>query len=203
MDRLTKAQRSALMSRVTGNELLPERTLHRALREAFRGTGTRIMRNVRRLPGTPDFWIPRFRVAVQAHGCGWHSCPDHRMRPKTNQEYWRLKFQANRRRDLRNRRRMPRLGIRLFEVWECVIRKEAGWVASLAMLACAGSKIAAWGLETARKRPLWSASRLIRWALEAGLGLPPGSPEAVPGSEKRSGGRPEGPRGSTALRIVN
>ncbi len=41
------------------------------------------------------------RVAVFVDGCFWHGCPDHATTPKNNEQWWRDKIEANRRRDER------------------------------------------------------------------------------------------------------
>lgn len=86
---------------------------------ALDAVGAGYTRNVRGLPGTPDFVMAGGRLAVFVHGCYWHSCPKHRRRlPKTNRAFWRAKFDANRRRDARARRALNRAGWRTAVVWE-------------------------------------------------------------------------------------
>lgn len=53
-DRLSRQERSWLMSRVRGSNTLPERLVERFLRRH----GIRFRRHDRRLPGTPDIIVP-------------------------------------------------------------------------------------------------------------------------------------------------
>src|SRR6266568_5079236 len=94
MDRLTKSQRSRLMSRVRQRGT----DLERRLRSALRERGLRYRSNAR-LPGTPDIIIRAGKIAVFVDGCFWHGCPLHGTMPKTNRHFWRLKIRRNRERD--------------------------------------------------------------------------------------------------------
>lgn len=120
MDTLTKAQRSALMSRIRGDSLGPETRLAAAL--AASGAG--FNRNRKDLPGKPDFVLwpdaPHGcgRAAVFVHGCFWHGCPEHYRTPKTRSAHWDGHVAKNRCRDERVRRQLRRLGYRTAVVWE-------------------------------------------------------------------------------------
>ena len=91
------------------------------VREALTDLGYRYRCNVRTLPGSPDIANKRKRFAVFVHGCFWHRhtlCRRSSM-PKSNVEFWLAKFQANVRRDARNRRLLESRGFRVLVVWEC------------------------------------------------------------------------------------
>ena len=119
MDALTKAERSALMARITGDGLGPER----AMAAAIRAAGARgFVRNDRSLPGSPDFAFHAARLAVFVHGCFWHGCPRHYRAPRTRRRFWSAKLAANRRRDARVRRALNRLGWSVMVVWEHSLR---------------------------------------------------------------------------------
>ena len=45
--------------------------------------------------------------------------------PASRVSYWQQKFDRNRARDLKNRRRLVRLGWRVLVVWECQTKKPA------------------------------------------------------------------------------
>jgi len=117
-DRLTRAERSALMSRIRGDDLKPEARLRAALRAA----GVRFRRNARGLPGTPDVVLDAARLAVFVDGCFWHGCPRHCRMPKTRRRFWEAKFEVNRRRDARVRRALNRAGWSVMRVWEHDLR---------------------------------------------------------------------------------
>jgi DNA mismatch endonuclease, patch repair protein len=98
-----------------------------ALRKALWGLGARGYRvNYRGIPGRPDIVFPTSNVAVFVNGCFWHRCPRHgRSLPKSNREYWRLKFSLNVRRDQAKRRLLQSAGWKVRTIWECQIRDSA------------------------------------------------------------------------------
>jgi DNA mismatch endonuclease, patch repair protein len=122
MDRLTKTERSALMSRIRGDGLKPEASLERELRRL----GVRFERNSPELPGRPDFVFKRAKLAVFVHGCFWHKCPRHCRIPKTRRSFWLRKFDGNKRRDERQRRKLRAMGWRTKVVWEHSLGKTIG-----------------------------------------------------------------------------
>src|SRR5882724_3218304 len=98
MDILTIRERSALMSKVrsTGNRSTEQRMRLALVRAAISGW----QMHPRSIPGRPDFWFPKQRVAVFVDGCFWHGCPRCLRLPKANRTYWRSKIAANRKRAL-------------------------------------------------------------------------------------------------------
>jgi DNA mismatch endonuclease (patch repair protein) len=98
----------------------PELVAARAFRQA-RLSGWR--RNVKDLPGSPDFvWAAR-NIVLFVDGCFWHRCPMHAKKlPKSNKEWWRRKFARNRRRDKKNGEDLLRLGWQVIRVWECTVK---------------------------------------------------------------------------------
>jgi DNA mismatch endonuclease Vsr len=88
---------------------------------ALRVLGRAYRKNVRSLPGSPDFANQRARWAVFVNGCYWHhhkGCPRATV-PKSNHLFWLDKFAANRRRDARKIRELRRKGLRVAIIWEC------------------------------------------------------------------------------------
>jgi DNA mismatch endonuclease (patch repair protein) len=121
-DRLTVAQRSALIAKVRarGNA-----TTELALARVLRAEGLIGWRRQRLLAGRggawkvrPDFIFPRRRWAVFVDGCFWHGCPRHGTRPKGRAAFWRRKFVASRARDRRNTRQLRAAGWRVLRLWE-------------------------------------------------------------------------------------
>ncbi len=99
-------------------ELIVRRLLHRI--------GYRYRLHERDLPGRPDIVFRSRRKAIFVHGCFWHqhpdpSCPLAR-RPKSRQEFWLPKFEANVARDQRVQARLVELGWEACVVWECQLR---------------------------------------------------------------------------------
>jgi len=92
-----------------------------ALRKRLHRNGLRYRIADRRLPGTPDLVFPSRNVVVFVNGCYWHHHPGCRKAtlPKSNTEFWKNKFEANRRRDRRNVEELLRRNWRIGVVWEC------------------------------------------------------------------------------------
>jgi DNA mismatch endonuclease (patch repair protein) len=119
-DRLTKAERSALMARVRQEGTKPELIVRRALS----ALGARYRLKSKGLPGRPDMLFPGVKVAVYVHGCFWHQhreCRASRI-PNTRTEYWKPKLEANVERDARHVRQLTEGGWLVFTVWECETR---------------------------------------------------------------------------------
>ena len=117
---VTSPERSKLMGKVRQKGSGPElavRAILRRLRHRFKTNGTH-------LPGSPDIYASRGRVAVFVHGCFWHrhpGCPASTT-PKDNRGFWVEKFRQNVTRDRRKVRQLRRLGYRVLTVWECQVK---------------------------------------------------------------------------------
>lgn len=78
-------------------------------------TNARLLKELRR---RVDIVFRESRVAVQVHGCFWHSCPQHATVPKSNTQWWEDKLAANRDRDADTDQRLRRDGWRVVRIWE-------------------------------------------------------------------------------------
>lgn len=117
MDRLTKARRSWVMSRIRSTDTVPEL----AVRSALHRLGYRFVLHRKDLPGAPDIVLPKHRTVVFVHGCFWHrhkGCK-YAYTPKTRRAFWNRKFEANVRRDREVKRQLRKQGWRVIVVWEC------------------------------------------------------------------------------------
>ena len=117
MDRLSRARRGWLMSRVGSRDTLPELRVRRAV---F-GMGYRYRLNDPRYPGKPDLVFPRHRKIVFVHGCFWHgheACRYARL-PKTRVRFWTAKIERNRERDREVEEKLRFMGWRILTVWQC------------------------------------------------------------------------------------
>lgn len=120
-DTLTPEERSALMARIRGVDTKPEL----AVRRALHAQGYRYRLHVRGLPGRPDLVFAKRQAAVFVHGCFWHRHGCRRTTfPKSRQDYWQSKFDANMARDRRNEEALSGDGWRIFVAWECEIEKD-------------------------------------------------------------------------------
>ena len=116
-DSLTPQQRHKCMSHIRSKNTKPEIRLRR---ELFK-FGYRYRINVKKLPGTPDIVLTRYRTCIFVNGCFWHGhkgCPKFVL-PTTNAEFWSSKIANNRERDLRDYAFLESFGWRVIVVWEC------------------------------------------------------------------------------------
>src|SRR3546814_1568347 len=86
--------------------------------------GFRYRLHVRGLPGSPDLVFPKRKAVVFVHGCFWHRHEGCRYTttPRTNEDFWRQKFQGNVARDRRHAEMLHALGWRVAVVWECALK---------------------------------------------------------------------------------
>ena len=119
MDVVSPEARSRMMSGIRGKNTQPELIV----RSLVHRLGLRFRLHGKGLPGRPDLVLSKHRTVIFVHGCFWHrhSCGLAAV-PKTRPEFWAAKFDANVRRDARNKAALKALGWRVIEVWECEVR---------------------------------------------------------------------------------
>ena len=89
--------------------------------------GLRYRVNSRKLPGTPDIVLKKYKTVVFIDGCFWHGhegCRYYRL-PKSNVDFWRHKIAMNIARDYANGVYLRLAGWRVIRVWECEIKTKA------------------------------------------------------------------------------
>lgn len=113
----TDPKRSELMRAVRQRGTSPEL----AVGAFLRNEGVRYRRNVRSLPGSPDFANRSRGFAVFVHGCFWHRHPGCKKAstPKRNSRFWREKFLQNVARDRRKEAQCRAVVMEVAVVWEC------------------------------------------------------------------------------------
>ena len=119
-DRMTKEQRHKCMSRIKGKDTKPELIVRRHLH----AHGYRYRINVKRLPGTPDIVLRKYRTVIFINGCFWHGhegCKYFVM-PKSNSQFWQKKIERNKQRDIEKRIQLRRLGWHTIIIWECELK---------------------------------------------------------------------------------
>lgn len=115
-DTMSPEQRSERMSRIRGRDTRPELTLRRLLHAAgFR------YRLHQKLPGRPDLTLPKYKAVIFVHGCFWHRHEGCRVAntPKSNVDFWMIKFARNVERDAAVESTLRHSGWRVLVVWEC------------------------------------------------------------------------------------
>ncbi len=146
-DIMTPEQRSRCMAAIKGKDTKPEIIVRKYL--FSRGLRYRI--NNRKLPGSPDIVLKKYKTVVFIDGCFWHGhegCKYFRL-PKTNEHFWRHKIAMNFARDFANNVDLKLAGWRVIRVWECEIRTKAKRAETLE---CLYNKIT----ETEHDAPLYS-----------------------------------------------
>ena len=122
MDRLSPAQRSENMRRITSRNTKPELVVRQAIR-SLGFSGYRLHR--RDIRGNPDIaWVGK-KLAVFVHGCFWHGhdCKEGLRVPKSRAEYWVPKIARTRERDAAHRQALEAMGWDTLVVWECEAAK--------------------------------------------------------------------------------
>ncbi|HYG28565.1 MAG TPA: very short patch repair endonuclease [Caulobacteraceae bacterium] len=117
------ARTTAAMAKVKQARTTPEERVAAILRDL----GLAYRRNVRTLPGKPDFANQSKGWAIQVHGCFWHQhdCKRGTM-PSHNRDAWQAKFARNQQRDAEVEARLAAQGLKVVTVWECETKDSVG-----------------------------------------------------------------------------
>ena len=113
--------RSQNMARVKSKN----KKLEVLLRKLLWHKGFRYRLNYKELPGSPDLYIPKYRVAIFVNGCFWHMHENCRYSsiPKSNYEFWKNKLEVNVERDKKNYTQLESMGIKVIVVCGCKIKR--------------------------------------------------------------------------------
>ncbi len=119
-DVMTPEQRSRCMAAIKGKDTKPEMIV----RKYLFSRGLRYRVNNRKLPGSPDIVLKKYKTVVFIDGCFWHGhegCKYYRL-PKSNVDFWRHKITMNMARDYANGVDLRLAGWRVIRIWECEIK---------------------------------------------------------------------------------
>lgn len=122
-DNKTPQERSQNMAAIKSVDTKPEMLVRRYLHSM----GWRYGLHNKKLPGSPDIVMRRFKTVIFVNGCFWHgheNCKYYRL-PKSNTEFWQTKIDKNRVRDERDIEALHILGWRVIVIWECELKTEA------------------------------------------------------------------------------
>ena len=120
-DTMTPEQRSKCMAAVKGKDTKPERIV----RKYLFSKGLRYRLHQKKLFGSPDIVLKKYKTVIFIDGCFWHGhdgCKFFRL-PKSNIEFWDTKIKNNKNRDIINEERLKEAGWKVIRIWECSIRK--------------------------------------------------------------------------------
>jgi len=117
-DVFSRTKRSWVMSRIHSfNTGLEAKFLSHASIVFYR-KGFRYRKHCATLPGKPDIAFHKQRVAVFIDGDFWHGYNLTRLGKRPPNLYWKIKIEANMRRDRRVSRELRKLGWRVLRIWE-------------------------------------------------------------------------------------
>src|ERR1051326_937761 len=119
-DVFSSAKRSAIMSRIKGENTTPESIV----RKLLHSMGYRFRLHESKLPGKPDIVLPRHEKIIFVHGCFWHGhgrCSRATL-PSTNIDFWRKKISGNKLRDVKVRRELRYSGWKVSVIWQCQLK---------------------------------------------------------------------------------
>ena len=121
-DVMTPEQRSRCMAAIKGKDTKPEVMV----RKFLFSKGLRYRLNNRKLPGSPDIVLKRYKTVIFVDGCFWHGhegCKYFRL-PKSNTSFWETKIARNIERDKESTRALKTLGWNVIRIWECELRNK-------------------------------------------------------------------------------
>ena len=120
MDVHDKKTRSYNMSRIKGKNTKPEEQV----RKYLFAQGFRYRKNDKRLPGSPDIVLPKYKTVIFVNGCFWHAHIGCRyfVWPQNNAAFWKEKIQNNIIRDKKNYDKLREMGWQIIVIWECELK---------------------------------------------------------------------------------
>ena len=121
MDIYGKAKRSKIMSKISGQNTKPEIII----RKIVHSLGYRFSLYKKEFPGKPDLVFPKYKKVIFVNGCFWHghnNCSRSKL-PSTNNQFWKEKIEATKRRDRSNKIKLKKLGWDYLVIWQCAIKK--------------------------------------------------------------------------------
>lgn len=119
-DRLTKNQRSNLMSKVRSKSTKFEEDF---VEELIKTMKVDFKRNVRSVRGTPDLLFEEQKICVFLDSDFWHGWQYPRWKHLLKSDFWREKIEKNRARDRRVTAYLRKHGWVVIRIWEHNIKK--------------------------------------------------------------------------------
>lgn len=122
MDKISKKQRSRIMSKIHGKDTKPEIML----RKLLWNRGYRYRKNYKLLEGTPDIVLIKYRLAIFIDGEFWHGYHWRILKKKigSNRGYWIPKIERNIKKDREVNEVLKSKGWKVLRFWTKKILKE-------------------------------------------------------------------------------
>ena len=113
-----------------------------ALAKALWHEGYRYRRNYKKLPGSPDIAITKYKVAIFVDGEFWHGqdWENRKAKLKSNREYWIEKIEENIARDKRNDELLRQMDWITLHFWEKEVNKDLVKCVSISLNTIKGRK---------------------------------------------------------------
>ena len=108
---------SQVKSKNTKLELLVRKHIHRH--------GFRYSTHRKKLPGSPDIVLRKYKTVINVHGCYYHrhkNCKLCTSPAATSLTNWPKKFEQNIQRDKKNSKALKKLGWKEITIWECKLK---------------------------------------------------------------------------------
>lgn len=120
-DTIDKERRSRIMSAIRSQGTRPEMQV----RSALHRQGFRFRLHIKKLPGTPDLVLKKYKAVIFINGCFWHQHLNCKVAhiPKTRSQFWQKKFTRNMVRDQKILYQLKMIGWRTAILWECGLTK--------------------------------------------------------------------------------
>lgn len=128
----SKKTRSYNMSQIKGKNT----KLEVLVRKFLFKKGYRYRINYKKLSGSPDIVLPKFKVVIFINGCFWHGHDQCKyfVLPKTRKDWWLEKISNNKIRDKLNISKLTHLGWKVITIWECQLKTKIKQDETLEML---------------------------------------------------------------------
>ena len=117
----SKEERSLNMAAIKGKDTKPEMIV----RKYLFSKGLRYRLHDKKLPGSPDIVLKKYKTVIFIDGCFWHGhegCKYFKI-PKSNEFFWEQKIRRNKARDIANDYVLQTESWRVIRIWECDIKK--------------------------------------------------------------------------------
>lgn len=108
------------MSCIKGKGTKPEEIV----RKYLFSRGFRYRKNDKRLPGTPDIVLQKYKTVIFVNGCFWHGHEGCKyfVWPQNNAGFWKKKIESNISRDRKKTGALKEQGWKVIVVWECDLK---------------------------------------------------------------------------------
>jgi DNA mismatch endonuclease Vsr len=117
MKQPTKQQISYKMSSIKSKDTTIEKSFGRALWAA----GLRYRKHYKKLVGTPDFILPKYKIAIFCDSAFWHGYKNMKTKRhvfRSNVEFWTRKIKRNIEKDKEVNRQIKKEGWKVLRYWD-------------------------------------------------------------------------------------